>query len=261
MISHQKQTNAPLYPDIFWNQPVRSAAAGSLLIIGGHSQSFNLIGEAYTAAQTAGIGNLHLALPQPLKKLIGAIDEAIFVPTTPSGSFAKAATDELVALTKGVDGVLLAGDISSNTETTSVISTLIARSHAPVFLTDEAIHLLKHDISLITNASLLMATPQTLSEVAKQHRIPIYIKTPNLHKELSLISALSEYYTAPIVCTSEQTTLIQRDRTPVTTSGSATPTSLAAYASVFYVQHSNHFEAVASGIWQAHNPEVSPTER
>ena len=43
----QKQTDAPLFPDIEWARPEQKAKAGKLAIVGGHAHSFAATAESY----------------------------------------------------------------------------------------------------------------------------------------------------------------------------------------------------------------------
>lgn len=65
----QQQTkDTPLFPDIEWSKPEQKSLAGKLLIIGGNKLGFAAVAAAYATAQTTGIGECKVALPDVLKK-------------------------------------------------------------------------------------------------------------------------------------------------------------------------------------------------
>src|SRR5688572_16330521 len=93
----RKQTaEKPLFPDIEWSKPEQRSQAGRLGIIGGNKLGFAGVAEAYGVAQTTGVGELRVLLPDVLRKTIPAtITDTMFAPTNPSGSLARDALAEM----------------------------------------------------------------------------------------------------------------------------------------------------------------------
>src|SRR6476660_954324 len=86
----------PLFPDLLWSRPENKRQAGKLLVVGGNGQGFASPAAAYGAAIAAGIGAAKVILPDSLEKTLGkSFPEAIFAPSTPSGSFARLALGTL----------------------------------------------------------------------------------------------------------------------------------------------------------------------
>lgn len=246
-----KQTSEPLFPDVLWNQPVSKKAAGRLLIIGGHSQQFSRVQEAYIAAKAAGAGNIKVVLPKALRKTTGALPDCVFVPSNPAGSIAKEAEPEIHNFMSESDAVLLPGEMSQNTETISMLETLIGDGSAPIILADELVRSLLHTTEGIKNTSVITATPQTLSEFAHKLHIPVYVKTPDLQKEQRLLNALAEEFSGAIVCHSQDHVLVSsQGEMSLTSVSEINGVQLAAWLAVFYMQHTQKFEALTTAVYQ-----------
>src|SRR5690348_6592497 len=114
-----KQTlDKPLFPKLAWSRPETKQTAGKLLIIGGNLHGFAAPAEAFTHAKAAGIGTTKVLLPNALQKTVGTmLETGEYAPSTPSGSFSKAALDTWLDFSTWADGILLAGDIGRNSET------------------------------------------------------------------------------------------------------------------------------------------------
>jgi NAD(P)H-hydrate repair Nnr-like enzyme with NAD(P)H-hydrate dehydratase domain len=133
-----KQTQeTPLFPDILWARPENKRSAGKLLIVGGSAHGFVAVGEAFAEATKAGAGSLMAVMPDALRKSVGPLLEAEFVPSTPSGSFASQALGELLPHTAWADAVLLAGDIGRNSETAALLEQFVLKYQGPLVVTKD----------------------------------------------------------------------------------------------------------------------------
>jgi NAD(P)H-hydrate repair Nnr-like enzyme with NAD(P)H-hydrate dehydratase domain len=142
----QKQLpNQPLYPDLEWSKPERRDLAGRLGIVGGNKLGFAGVAEAYSAALTAGVGEVRVLLPDILKKTIPpVITDTVFAPTTPSGSLSRDALPDMAALGAWATGVLLIGDAGRNSETAIVYEDFLSTYPGPLTLTRDAVDLIKN---------------------------------------------------------------------------------------------------------------------
>jgi NAD(P)H-hydrate repair Nnr-like enzyme with NAD(P)H-hydrate dehydratase domain len=158
----QQQTeDKPLYPDIEWSKPERRDLAGKLGIIGGNKLGFAGVAEAYSTALDTGVGNVRVLLPDVLKKTIpAAITDAIFAPTTPSGSLAQTALPDMAALGDWATGILMVGDCGRNSETAIVYEQFLEAYQGPLIITRDAVDLLKN------NPQRLAERPETLLVVS-----------------------------------------------------------------------------------------------
>ena len=83
----------PLFSATAWNKPEQRTQAGRLGIIGGNKLGFAGVASAYSAARTAGVGEVRVLLPQALQSsLPPSMVEATFAPSNPSGSLARDAS-------------------------------------------------------------------------------------------------------------------------------------------------------------------------
>ncbi len=123
-----KQGEKPLFPDLLWARPEVKRAAGKLLVVGGHAQSFAVPAEAYAAAERAGVGALRVILPDSLEKTVSTLfPAAVFAPSNPSGGFASHALAEILAAAQWADGILLAGDTGRNSESLAMLENLASK--------------------------------------------------------------------------------------------------------------------------------------
>jgi len=146
----RQEPGKPLFPDVEWNRPERLDQSGRLAIIGGNKLGFSSVAEAYATAQTTGVGQVRVLLPDVLKKSVpSSMTDVLFAPTNPSGSLAQAAITEAVSLRDWSDVLLLIGDSGRNSQTAIVHEELVKRSQQPVVITRDAIDLLQNSFAEI----------------------------------------------------------------------------------------------------------------
>ena len=142
---HKQTVDKPLFPDLLWSRPEHQNQAGKLLIIGGNAHGFSAAGEAFTAAQKAGIGVARVLLPDSLQKTVGKVFAAgEFAPSTPSGSFSQPALAEFLAMSQWADGVLLAGDLGRNSETAIALEKFAKDYRGQLTITKDAVDYFNH---------------------------------------------------------------------------------------------------------------------
>lgn len=136
----KQQAEKPVFDDMLWSRPETKRARGKLLIIGGNSFGFSAVGQAYSEAQTAGIGTARVLLPEAIRKVVGLIlEHAEYGSSNHSGSFAQAALGEWLEHAAWADGVLIAGDLGRNSETAILIEKFLQKSSASVTITKDAV--------------------------------------------------------------------------------------------------------------------------
>lgn len=156
-IDWQRQTkDKPLFPELLWSRPQNNRQAGKLLIIGGSQQNFSAAAETYNQATKAGIGSARVVLPRSLQRVVGNFfPEAIFAPTTPSGSFGTTSVSELLAESAWADAVILAGNLGNNSETAIAIESFALKFNGLLIIGGDSIEL------LIASTKPLLARPMT----------------------------------------------------------------------------------------------------
>ena len=111
----------PIFPDIEWSKPEQRSSRGRLLIVGGNKLGFAAVGQSYKTATECGAGEVKVVLPDGLRKTLpntmSNMLEGVFLPTNPSGGFAKNGISDLIAAANWSNGVLLIGDSGQNSET------------------------------------------------------------------------------------------------------------------------------------------------
>lgn len=158
----RKQTQAtPLFPDFEWNKPEQKSMAGRLAIIGGNKLGFAGVGEAYSVAQTAGVGEVRTLLPDVLRRTVPpTITDVLFAPTTPSGSLGREALTEMKVLGGWASGVLLVGDAGRNSETAILYEDFVRDYQGQLTITRDAFDL------LVNTLDLVVERPDTLAVVS-----------------------------------------------------------------------------------------------
>ncbi len=153
----KQEAGKPLFADIEWSKPERRDQAGKLGIIGGNKLGFAGVAGGYSAANDAGVGQVRVLLPDALKKTVPpTMTDAIFAPTTPSGSISRDAHIDMQALGAWANGILLIGDAGRNSETALAYEDFIHSYSGPLTITRDAIDLVKAD------SSYLVERPYTL---------------------------------------------------------------------------------------------------
>lgn len=158
----RKQTlEAPLFPDFEWNKPEQRSQAGRLGVIGGNKLGFAGVGEAYSLALGAGVGQVRALLPDALRRAVPAtITDVLFAPTTPSGSLGREALGEMKVLGEWAGGILLIGDAGRNSETAILYEDFVRSYHGQLTITRDAFDL------LINTLDLVAERPNTLAVVS-----------------------------------------------------------------------------------------------
>jgi NAD(P)H-hydrate repair Nnr-like enzyme with NAD(P)H-hydrate dehydratase domain len=200
---HRQTVEKPLYPDIEWNKPEQKAQAGKLGIIGGNKLGFMSIAEAYSTALAAGVGEVRIVLPDALRKSIPpSITDAIFAPTTPSGSLAKEAAAELHALAEWSTGVLLIGDAGRNSETAILYETFVQDFKGQLTITRDSVDLLKNaSASVVERPNTLLVA--SFAQLQKLFQAVYYPKILTFSMQLAqLVEALHKFtITYPVTIT------------------------------------------------------------
>jgi hypothetical protein len=191
----QKQTTAqPLFPDAQWNKPEQRSLAGRLGIIGGNKLGFAGVAESYGVALQVGVGDVRVLLPDVLRKTIPAtMTDAHFGATTPSGSLARDALNDMKALGAWAQQIMLIGDAGRNSETAIVYEDFLQNYTGPLTITRDALDLIKNGSQMIVDR------PDTLlvisfAQLQKLFQSVYYPKVLTFSMQLSnLVEALHKF--------------------------------------------------------------------
>jgi NAD(P)H-hydrate repair Nnr-like enzyme with NAD(P)H-hydrate dehydratase domain len=142
----------PLFPDIEWGKPEQRSARGRLGVIGGNKLGFAGVAESYSVALETGAGECRILLPDCLRKQIpSSMTDVVFGDSNPSGSLAKDALPEALALAQWSSCLLMAGDAGRNSETAVLYSDILRNYQGPLVITRDAIDLVKNDAEALVN--------------------------------------------------------------------------------------------------------------
>lgn len=253
----QKQTSdKPLFPDLLWSRPENKRQAGKLLLIGGSSHGFAAPAAAFAAATKAGIGSARVALPSSAQKILGSsFAEAIFVPTTPSGSLSRQALAELLESAAWCDGVLLAGDFGRNSETAILLESFVEKYQGQLTVAQDSLdYFLASDTKLLERPnSLFVINLGKLQKLAKNNRpgTPV-LHDMSLHELVTVLADWTNSTPASFI-TKHADSLVVASGGKVSTTPQKEESNwqvdLAAYAGVWWLQQpTKNFEALTTGI-------------
>jgi hypothetical protein len=249
----QKQSE-PLFSDLLWSKPENRLRAGKLLIIGGNKHLVAAPGNAYTAAEKAGIGSCRVILPDSTKKMIGKIfPEAEFAASTPSGSFARESLDLLLENAQWADGVLLAGDFGRNSETAILLESFADKFDGQLCVVQDGVDYFLHKNSPLFERenTLTIIDFGKLQKLAQNNRPQPPIKSVmNMHQ---LVEVLQEWNINLITSHAGQFVAVTKEGKLSTTKmpeDSNWQVELAAYASTWWLQQPTKlFEAITTSVF------------
>ncbi|MCA9308889.1 hypothetical protein KC973_00775 [Candidatus Saccharibacteria bacterium] len=207
-----KQTDKALFEQLEWDKPERRDQSGRLLIIGGHLHNLNAPGKAYEYVREVGIGSVQIALPSRVKSLVGTtLPGAVFLPSTPSGEFSRDGLSELIAHAQWADTILVAGDVGRNSQTTMLLSDLLAQVSTPAVVTKDAIDALKNtpEILLGRKETTIVASFSQIQAIAKRLKVAeAFTFSMGVVKLVEQLTELITKYPSNIVTLHQNTLLI-----------------------------------------------------
>lgn len=253
----QKQTaSKPLFEDILWSRPETKHGAGKLLIIGGNLHGFASVGEAYGAAEKSGAGHIRLVLPDALRKTVGPLGPYEFAPSTPSGSFARNALNELLIWASWSDTVLLAGDFGKNSETAVVLENFARKYRGPLLVSQDAIDYFLMHPELLFDRELTAIVPDMpqLQKLAVHHKFEIpFLHDMGLMLLTQALHSLTKDIQAVII-TKEQDTVVVTHRemvssTKIPDDNRHWQPDISARAAVFWMQNpTKPYESITTSL-------------
>jgi hypothetical protein len=206
-----KQTStSPLFPDIEWDKPERKDQSGRLLIIGGNLHGFAAPAKAFEYTTEQGIGYIRIALPDALRSTLHAYwTDAVFCPSTPSGSFARDAKEIILNNALWADGILLPGDLGRNSETAIMLEEILSNISSTIAITKDALdyYLAKPSELLDRSNTIIVASFSQLQKMFMntRPRLPLtytmslirlveFLHETTINKQLTIITKFEDLY-------------------------------------------------------------------
>lgn len=254
-----RQTNRePLFANVFWSKPENKLFAGKLLVVGGNRFGFAAPAQAYAAAGQAGVGEVRAVLPNAVQKVVsGFFEHALFLPSTPSGSLAQKALPELLAAAAWADGVLLAGEIGKNAETTIVAESFLSTYKGPITVTKDAVLALQAHPKLLLERKNTTAvlTMQQLQKLANNNKFDLAFTFDMPYQQLvERLQLFTQKHPIHIILKKLKQVYVAVDGkvsvTQLETDKTIWLVEQAAYASVWLIQNPQKpFEALTSAVF------------
>jgi ADP-dependent NAD(P)H-hydrate dehydratase / NAD(P)H-hydrate epimerase len=256
-----KQSDKPQFPDIEWNKPERRDQAGRLLIVGGSRQALAAPAESYELANKEGIGQVLIALPDKVKRLVGStLPDAVFLPSTSTGEFNQDGERELLDYALHSDILLLPGDIGRNSQTTVLLEQLVQKYTGELVITRDALDLvIPSKITLGRAHTTIVASLAQLQKLLKESGETAAITfTMDLVKLVEVLNELTTKYSVNIV-TFHQGQFVVASKGKVSTTKHKTSneepkhwrTKLATTTACYLIWNpTKPFEALTYSVWR-----------
>lgn len=253
---HKQTAAKSLFPELFWSQPENKTHAGKLLIIGGNAHCFAAAAEAYNGALNSGIGVARVLLPDSLQKTIGIIfADGEFVPSTPSGSFGSKALAKFLDLSLWADGVLLAGDLGKNSETSALLENFTQKYSGQLTMAQDAADYFIHSSPLFcrSNTTLVLDRCQLQKFAAETKQLTAITSTMDVLQLITALHELTQSYPLNIITAHQQNILVasngQISSTKLDVESSLSNSQIGATSSVWWLQNpAQTFEALSSAV-------------
>ncbi len=255
----QKQSkDKPLFEDLIWSKPQQKALGGKLLIIGGNLHAVTAPGTAFDIANKQGIGEVKVLLPDATKKFFGtkAPAEILFARSTPSGSFSTQATNEVQSYLQWADGVLLAGNFGSNSETEALLEKIATTDKLKVLAGDAIDNLVQVPEVLLQNSySALVLDIHQLQKLVVAIKYPRAVKSDMALMQLvEFLHDFGKIFPTHLVLQHQDEVIISSSGQIVSTkveAGNDWPTAYATTAAIWWLQNpTKPLQALATAITQ-----------
>lgn len=253
---YQKQARQPLFADVLWNRPLNRAAAGTLLIVGGHSRDFSLVQSFYQTALAAGIGRCRVVLPDSLRSLLAGTPDTVFVPGNASGALAREAFGVIMQMAQEAQAIAIGVNLSSSSETTVLVEALLEKLTIPIILHDEGLSVIKHHPQIATGRPdcLIIADMQQVFKLSGWLELPIAIRAEGgVVNKVEIMGALAQASHCNYLLTGRDMVAAAEGQISLTTTVSAMDFFQAAtygVASVFWAQnHKRPFAGLTTAAY------------
>jgi NAD(P)H-hydrate repair Nnr-like enzyme with NAD(P)H-hydrate dehydratase domain len=238
--------NQLLYPDLFWSRPVTAAAAGRLLVVGGSAGEFSSLQQVHLWSTSLGVGECRIIVPDSLASRIGTSPDVEFAASTPTGSLARAAAEQIVSLADQADAILLGLNWSNNSESTILLETLFRQLRLPLIVTQQALHLLPAAI----DRHLIVAEWGDLIKLANRWRIPLNFEGSGLLAKVAVVKQIAAEHPADYFIFGPEVIVAAAGRISVTPQPAQNSVLSVAAASAFAVQYPKQpYQALTTAAW------------
>ena len=199
----QSQKDEPLFPDVIWSRPETKKGRGKLLIIGGSAGAMSNVASSFTIAQQSGAGTIYLLVPDSLEKLTKHIPEIEYAPSNQSGSFARNSLDKFIDMSRNVEGVLFAGDIGKNSETSLMLESFLNKYQGLVFIDSKSLEsfTINFEDLLSRGQTVLFTDFSQLQNIGKQLKLEIPFTSDMGRKNFAeALHQISSKFSTILVC-------------------------------------------------------------
>lgn len=252
MIKFQKQENQPLFSEILWSRPQNTRSAKSLLIVGGHKQSFKHTQDLFMQSNAAGIGNAKLALPDSLKEKINIEHGILYLPSNRSGSISLKAGATLTNVGKNFDGILISSDLSDHPEISKLVSKMVGAFKTTFIFDGAAVFYVNDNVLVGLKEKLLVLKYIDAQKFAAIAEVDSWNTEKNgLVAQIENISALAKHLSSNLVVTTGSNNIVCVQNKISVTSSNLGAGEISATLATFLLQHADKYRALTSACWWA----------
>ena len=238
--------NELLYRDLFWSRPVTAATAGRLLVVGGSAGEFSSLQQVHLWGSSLGLGQCQIAVPDSLAARIGVSPDVEFVPSTQTGSLARAAAEQIINLARQADAVMLGLNWSNNSESTILLETLFKQLQLPLVVTQQALQHLPPRL----NRHLIVAEWPELIKLANSLHIPLNFQGAGLLAKVSVVKQVAASHPADYYLYGPEVIVASEGKISVTPQPSQNGVLSAAAAAALLVQYpKQRYQALSTAAW------------
>ena len=255
----KQKYNTPLYNDVLWNKPINKQFMGKLLIMGGNLHKITAPSQAFILANKYEAGQMQVLMPNSTKKLIPkpAPPEIEFLPSTPSGSFAKEAEQDAMHYVLWADCTLFVGNFSHNSETGILLENLSKTTTLQCYVEDGIDYFVDNPLPIVNrNNTLLVVTMAQLQRIVKSLKLPTAVSLSMVSSQLvEVLQTITSKYPVAIIVYHKQNIFVGYKGQVSSTLLPSEPVdwrlSTATSASIWYMQQPNEpFKALTTAITQ-----------
>ncbi len=252
----KQQRDKPLYPDLLWSKPVTKRGAGKLLIIGGSSAGFSVVAQSFAGSSSVGAGHIRAVVPDSLRKITHGFDFIEYAPSNPSGGFAKTSLVELLELANWSDGVLIAGDLGKNSETSLLIEQFLNACPKIVVIAPNALSTLTLGVAEILSSDqrVVLFSRRDIQNAARELKVLQPITSTQAPPQFAQsLREVSNKCRSQLIVVDEQTIWVAHQGEVISTSSSKNDT-IAPLAAVWALQNPTKTkEALVCACWETKN--------
>jgi NAD(P)H-hydrate repair Nnr-like enzyme with NAD(P)H-hydrate dehydratase domain len=215
-------------------------------MVGGHRHGFRELQAVYEAAVDAGVGSCTVAMPDSLKPLAGELADAVWLPSTASGSIARPAAAAVLEQARLADAVIIGPNLSQNAETTLMAETVLREVSKPIIFVEDGLRLFNGQ-----HKGLVVASMTEVFSLADRLQIVLNLNTSDRMRRAAIVSQMAAALPGVDLVVLDHDIIVDSgDQVSLTALPSPTEAGAAGVLATFWTQHpTKHFEVLSTAAF------------